>query len=187
MQDDVSKQSKSLEDAFFAQKDARVLERMRSRASREECRKALRDATGIDDAAFLDRMIDQGMAPETVMAIRLVPLVCVAWADGEMDDREREAILKASKQKGTRIDETARELLEGWLDRSPGPQMMALWKGYVRRLQEQLNDDQKRQMRDNLVGLAREVAQSAGGFLGLGSKISAAEQTVLDDLESVFG
>jgi hypothetical protein len=37
------------------------------------------------------------------------------------------------------------------------------------------------------MGRAASVAQSAGGILGLGSKVSAKEQAVLDELESAFG
>jgi hypothetical protein len=41
------------------------------------------------------------------------------------------------------------------------------------------------QMRQNLLGSAREVAEAAGGILGLLS-ISAGEKAVLQDLESVL-
>jgi hypothetical protein len=37
-----------------------------------------------------------------------------------------------------------------------------------------------------MMNLARGVAKAAGGFLGLGSKISAAEQAVLDDLDQAL-
>jgi len=37
-----------------------------------------------------------------------------------------------------------------------------------------------------IVNKARGVAEAAGGFLGLGDKISSEERAVLEDLESVF-
>jgi hypothetical protein len=41
-------------------------------------------------------------------------------------------------------------------------------------------------MRERVLGNARRIAESAGGFLGLGS-ISEAEKTMLEELESTFG
>ena len=38
-------------------------------------------------------------------------------------------------------------------------------------------------MQERMVGMARDVAEASGGFLGLGSKISEEEQAVLDDIE----
>ena len=44
--DDISKQSVSLEDAFFAEQDARLLEKMRAKAAQQEQRDALRSVIG---------------------------------------------------------------------------------------------------------------------------------------------
>jgi len=38
--------------------------------------------------------------PETVLALQLVPLAAVAWADGKIEPREREAVLKAAAAQG---------------------------------------------------------------------------------------
>jgi hypothetical protein len=41
-------------------------------------------------------------------------------------------------------------------------------------------------MRDKLLGRARAVAEAAGGFLGLGKKISPEEETALGMLANAF-
>jgi hypothetical protein len=41
-------------------------------------------------------------------------------------------------------------------------------------------------LKQDLLGRARGVAEAAGGFLGLGKRISSAEQAVLTELEQAF-
>jgi hypothetical protein len=41
-------------------------------------------------------------------------------------------------------------------------------------------------LRDELLGRAKRVAESAGAFLGLGTAVSAAEAAVLRKLEAAF-
>ena len=98
----------NLEDAFVAEENARLLEEMRAKTEKEERRNMLRQVVRIKDEAFLDRLITMGIGPETAMALRLIPLVFVAWADGEMDDKEREAILNAAREQGLASEEIVR-------------------------------------------------------------------------------
>ena len=173
-----------LEEAFFAKQNAQLLEEMRKKTAKEERRDALRRIVSIKDDAFLDRLIALDIGPERAMALRLIPLIFVAWADGEVDDREREAILRAAKQEGVASEETATKVLGDWLRTPPDPKILALWKNYIRKVWGRFSVDEQWQMRQNLLQGARDVASAAGGFLGL-AKISAAEQAVLDDLEKV--
>jgi hypothetical protein len=50
-----------------------------------------------------------------------------------------------------------------------------------------MTPSERQPLRDAVLRQAREVAEAAGGFLGLGSKVSASEQAVLDDLARAFG
>jgi tellurite resistance protein len=178
-------QAVDLEEAFFAKENARLLEQMRAKTETEERREMLRRVVRIQDEAFLDRLILLGIGPETAMALRLIPLVSVAWADGKMDDREREAILSAAREQGLAAEETARQVLKGWLDEKPDPRLLSLWKEYVGHIWNHFTDDEQLQMRQTLLTTAEEVANAAGGFLGL-SKISAAEKEVIEDLQKAL-
>ncbi len=186
MSKDLNPDARSLEDAFFARENARLLERMRLQAEADARRAALREAVGIDDEAFLDRLIDLGIGPETALALRLVPLVAVAWADGHMDDREREAIANAAEKEGVASAEHSAELLGSWLKRRPDDDLLDLWKQSVRHVASGLTPEERSEMRRSLLGSARAGAEAAGGFLGVTSKISPAETTVLDDLAKAF-
>ena len=156
----------NLEEAFFADENARLLEGLRKKAEHEDRRSALRDVVSIDDEKFLDRLISMGIGPEQAMALRLIPLIFVAWADGNVDEREREAILQAASKHNLTSDKLARRMLEGWLERRPDPEILLTWKGYIRRIWDRFSDAEQIQMRNNLITSTREVASAAGGFLG---------------------
>ena len=119
-------------------------------------------------------------------ALALVPLVEVAWADGNMDRRERRAVLSAASDAGLQESGTAYQLLEGWLGTRPRPTLLETWKEYVSGLVEEMTADTRFALMDQILGRARAVAEAAGGFLGMGSKVSTEEQAMLDQLEQAF-
>jgi len=174
----------SLEDAFFAKESARLLEEMRKKAEHTERRDLLRRIVAIEDDGFLDRLIALGIGPERAMVLRLTPLVFVAWADGHVDPNERQAVLNAAARQGIAAEEMSQEVLGDWLERKPDPRILEMWKEYIRQIWPRFTAEEQQQMRHNLLAATQEVAQAAGGFLGMKS-ISAAERQVLDDLESV--
>ena len=173
-----------LEEAFFAEQNARLLERLRAKAERAERHAMLRRVVGVEDEEFLDRLLALGITPERAMVLRLTPLVFVAWAGGAIEPKEREAILRAAARHGLAVEEMAQEVLGDWLVRRPDPRILEMWKTYIRSVWSKFTADEQEQMRHNLLAATREVAQAAGGVLGLRS-ISAAERQVLDDLEAV--
>ncbi len=180
---DLEKESGRLEEAFFARDNASLLEELRTRTDEERRREMLREVVKIQDEAFVDRLVALGIRPETALSVALIPLVFVAWADGDMSDRERNAILEAAKQRGVTAENIARRLLESGLARKPDPRLLSLWKTYVRKLWGYFTADERWKMRRNVLQSTRDVAESAGGFLGLTSKTSAEERRVLEELE----
>jgi len=182
---DLNPDAKSLEEAFFARENQRLLERMRAKAELDERREALREVLLVKDEAFIDHLLELSIGPQTVLAVALIPLAAVAWADGKLDDREREAVLRAAEQRSVKPGTEAHELLTSWLEHRPGAGLIETWKRYVRALAPSFSDEEREAMRESVIGTARHVAEAAGGFLGL-ARISAAERELLDDLEAVF-
>jgi hypothetical protein len=177
---------RSLEEEFFRREDARLKERLRQAAERESAREALVHASGIKSPEVLDRLIDLGIHPETVAALSLVPLVEVAWADGSLDASERGAVLERADTAGFAPGSIERALLETWLSRKPEPKLLRAWVHLVEGLCEQMSPQEVAALREGLLDKARAVAGASGGFLGLGSKISAKEADVIRRLESAF-
>ena len=182
----VNPDARNLEEEFFAQENRRLLERLKEKQDRDARRSALREVMPNADDDFVDHMLQLGIGPEMILAITLVPLVTVAWADGNVAARERDAILKAAEERGVEPGSAAREVLESWLGHKPGAGLLQAWKRYVRTLASDLTQVDRDRVREHSMGMARGVAKAAGGFLGL-SKISPAEKAILEELEQSLG
>ena len=174
--------ARTLEDAFFTKENARLLEQLKGKQKRE----ALREMVKVEDETFLDRLIELGIGPETVLALTLVPLIAVAWADGTLDGRERDAIIKAAEEKGVSPETAGHQLLETWLSRRPERELFDSWKQYVRGIWETFTDEERQRMRERTLDWALAVAEASGGFLGVISKVSPSEQVVIKELENVL-
>ena len=184
-QDPYNPDARSLEDAFFARENAALLEAMRKKAAHQERRDALRLVMKTADDALLDRLLELGVSAQTILAMMLLPLARVAWADGVIDDRERAAILRAAAERDIRPGTASHQLLESWLDHQPSESVVAAWKTYIGGFWPLLAPHERDEMRERLLLVARGVAEAAGGFLGLGSA-SAAEQAVLHDIAATL-
>ena len=183
---DLREDSGRLEEAFFARENAGLLKKLRVRTDEERRRETLREVVKIQDEKFLDRLTALGVRPETALALTLIPMLFVAWADGHLDDRERKALLDAAQQRGVAAGEIAQQLLKNGLVKKPDPRLFSTWKAYVRRLWGCFTADERWRMRQNLLQSTRGVAEAAGGFLGLTTKISEAERKVLQQLEEIL-
>jgi len=177
---------KALEESFFAREDRKRVEELKAKMQAKEERANLAAASGLSDEEALEHLAKAGISAETLVAFSLVPLVVVAWADGSLDGREAEAVLRAAADSGVVEGTPAWEMLRGWLVTMPDPGLMAAWKDYVFALKAELKDIAVLELKNLVLTRARTVAESAGGFLGMGKKVSGAEQSVLEDLESAF-
>jgi len=175
-----------LEEAFFARQNEELRRRLVEADVQSDRRQALAAASHIQDPAVLDRLLALGLGAETLSALTLVPLVLVAWADGDLSDLERQAVMEAAALQGIHDKAPAHALLEGWLRTKPGPHLAAAWKDYVRALAQPLDLEARRELELHVLEQARKVADAAGGFLGLTSRISAAEREMLSDLGAAF-
>ena len=174
---------RSLEDEFFRREDKRLMERLTELKTAEATREALGKASGITNPAVLDKLVELGIQAHTVAALSVVPLVEVAWADGVLDAKERRAVVERA---GVARDSTAGALLEAWLDRRPDPALLGAWTHMVQAMAEQLPADEAARLKTGLLEGARAVAAATGGLFGVGSKVSAAEATMLAKLEAAF-
>jgi hypothetical protein len=177
---------KSLEDEFFRREDQRLIQKLEQIRAAQTNREALAKAAGIRNPDVVEKLLQLGVKAETVAALALVPLVEVAWADGELDRRERGAILDRARESGLAAGSVEHTLLEAWLDRRPDPKLLTAWTHLVRGVSEQLGREESARLKANLLDRARAVATASGGVLGMGSKVSSAEAAILLQLEGAF-
>jgi hypothetical protein len=186
MDDPIHERGKAIEDLFFAQSDQKLLAKLKEELTAKEKQEALAIAAGISDETALRALVNHNITAETLLTVGLIPLVAVAWADRIMEIPERKAIMKAAEEVGIEVGTSAHAILQEWLNRKPSPELLDSWKAYIRALKASLDPTSMNQLRDSIMGRAREVARSAGGVLGIGPKISKVEQEVIDDLSSTF-
>lgn len=176
----------SLEEEFFARINKELIEDFREKKSRDDARQELTNLSGIQDEETLNHLLDQGINPSTMASLMLAPLVLVAWADGDVDAKEREAILRAVSEKGLDPFHPAYKLLDSWLNITPDQKLFTTWKTYIQSLSETMDRPSFLALKKEILGRAKEVAEAAGGFLGFGRKISGAEKEELERLEEAF-
>jgi hypothetical protein len=175
----------ALENQFYEKQNAEKLAAMKAKLDNQRSKDDLRRASGMSDDAVLDHLVALGLRANTIAALSLVPLIQVAWADGVIQDNERVAILQGAHGKGLEEKTEGYDLLQGWLKHPPSDELFVAWEEYIKALAAQLNDEQNRLLRNQIVGFAKLVANSAGGILGIG-KVSAAEERVLKRIEAAF-
>jgi CRP-like cAMP-binding protein len=161
--------AQTLEDAFFG----------------SDALAHLKLSDGPDDSAWVGRLAGLGIDASTVAALTLIPLIEVAWADGKMEENERRAVLAGAETHGIATNSSSFRLLEMWLNDPPKPDLVAAWHQYIRAVCQTLSFEGKLRLQTSILGGARDVAESAGGFLGFRS-VSPAEERVLSRLEQAF-
>ena len=177
---------RTLEEEFFRKQEHSLLERMRTAQATQAAREALSQTSGVTDTAVLDRLIGLGLEAATLAAMGLVPLVAVAWADGTLDARERQAVILALETAGFTPESPAGQMLQSWLTSPPPASLLEAWKAYMVALCPQLSAADRTSLRDRMLARARAVAEASGGFLGLGAKSSPAEEAMLRTLAEAY-
>ena len=177
---------RALEDVFFVQQNQALRRSLKEAEEKNSKKDALAAASGVTDDAVLEKLVALGMDASTLAALTLAPLVLVAWADGTMHEKEREAALSAAAEVGVEKGSASHQLLERWLSTKPPPQLLAAWTDYVHAITPTLSEQRKQQLKADLLDRAHKVAGAAGGILGVGSKTSSVEKEMLARLEKAF-
>jgi hypothetical protein len=181
----LEERGRALENQFFDKENKAKIAAMKDKLEAQKTREELRKASGMSDDAVLDKLVELGLRANTIAALSLVPLIAVAWADGEIQDNERTAILQGAHGKGLEQGTDGYELLQTWLKAKPSDELFSAWESYIKALSGQLNEEQNRLLKNQIVGFAKMVATSAGGLLGFG-KVSSSEEKALQRIEAAF-
>jgi len=194
-QEMLAEKSRVLEEQFFRERDLELLEYLRSQAVENEqgttsdelqLRNQLAEIAHVHETQVLDELIRVGITAGSFVALTLIPLVRVAWADGAIQDRERDAVLQAAAAEGITVDSANYRLLEGWLDERPQPALLEAWRDYALALARDLDAESLAAIRRITIDRARRIADSSGGILGLVGRISREEELALIDLDRAF-
>ena len=180
---------RSFEEEYFRKHDAKLIEKLRERGKVEEIVEALAVKLQIDDPALLRRIMALGVTLDTGPAFLLAPLVQVAWAEGEVTDREREKVLRIAAERGVDTASPAYTQLQAWLRTRPAD---AIFEAAVEAIKSGLSVLTPAERADRvkrIVDACREVASASGGLgrlLGLGTGVSSEEASILDAMTATL-
>jgi predicted metalloendopeptidase len=176
---------RALEEAFFKDRDQKLLNKLRNELQHFEESKKLAHVSGIVEQQVLTNLVEAGITAETLVAVGLIPLIEVAWSDGAVSREEKEAVLNAAAAEGIQPDTAARHMLEQWLTSRPDSRVVAAWKEYVSEMARLMPAETTAAIKKQMIDRATRVAEAAGGFLGLAT-ISKVERATIDDFARHF-
>ena len=183
----MARRGKALEDEYFHRKEKELIEKLRKRSAAEAQMKELSEATGNPNEEILKTLQELGYTRGTVALLHLVPLLNVAWADGNVSRQEREMMLEAARLHGVAEGSAAYKQLIDWLDNRPSKEFFEHTLRIVGDLLENTPRADGRFGSHGVLDDCARVAAASGGILGFGSKISAEEQALLQRIAAATG
>lgn len=118
---------------------------------------------------------------ENYRLVMLLPMVYVAWADGRMQSAERELILQIAADRGL-LENGGRETLDQWLSVAPSTARLRTDLAILNELcssHSKTDDDFDADCSQLLIAYCQDVADAAGGMLGLKPSRNESEQAAL--------
>lgn len=179
----LERRERAFEAEYFSRKDAELVNKLKAVFHKKVDKQSIRDATGVTDEALLDRLVELNLDGELMAAFNILPIVEVAWADGDVDDREFRAVLQAAEQHGLHPGGKAYAMLETRLREGPSRDARKLWFHYAEALRKTLGRVQLERFRKDLVETCWRIAETSGGVLNLAFKVSANERKVIEAVE----
>lgn len=166
---------KANEDDYFRKLNSELSRKLAARAQMKE--------VGVADEKLAEQLADLGFDQDSARALFLVPLLQVAWADHEVQTEERHQIFEVLKQRKIEEGSGAFKLVSNWLKKGPEDALFARAVALI----EPLIAETRKSSPDQagwILESARQVAQATGGLfgLGIGTKISSAEEKILQGL-----
>ena len=185
MKDLLKERERGFEADYFRKQDEELLAKMRERARLQEVAQALADKLRVDDAELLNRVAALGLTRETGPAILLAPLIQVAWAEGEVTDRERETVLRLASERGLEKGSRAYAQLEQWLRVRPANELFDTAVEAIKSGISVLSPEERTERAQRIVAACHKVAEASGGLfrlLGLSTGVSSEEESTLDTI-----
>jgi hypothetical protein len=179
--DSIAERGRALEEEYFRKKNRELVEKMQLEARHEQARREMGTAAGIDDPETLRELQKLGFTADTIGLLPLVPVVQVAWADGNVAAAERDAIMKLARARGIADGSLAYHQLAAWLADRPGPEVFSGATRLIRAILDAPAGEQKKLSVDELVGYCESIAAASGGLFGVRS-ISPEERALLTSI-----
>jgi hypothetical protein len=180
---------RALEAVYFHDQDAKLIEKLRESARLEEIAIALAEKLQVDNPELLHRVMEMGVTLDTAPAFLLAPLVQVAWAEGEVTEREYKTVLRLAGIRGVEESSPAHAQLLTWLRERPLDTLFDTATEVIKVGLSVLPPSEQEERIKRIVEACHEVAEASGGLakvLGLGSGVSGEEASLLDTITTTL-
>ena len=169
------------EQAYFRQQDAKLIAKLRQKAQLSEIAHALAEKLHADEPALLERIQKLGVTLDTGSAFILVPLVEVAWVDGDVSDAERAIILRIAEDRGVALGSADYRQLLDWLAHRPSDELFRTALEAIRIGLSVLPPDESEKRIATIIKACEDVARAEGliGELLQLDRVSSAENAVI--------
>lgn len=166
------------EEEYFQKQNQALIKALKHKLEVEAAADGLGASTGITDHALLERLANFGFDAETAAVIHLVPLIEVAWADGEIQGNERDLLLEAAAAHGI-VSGPAKDKFDAMLASAPSVELLDAAIDFIKALLVALPDAESEQACLGLTELSYKIAEANGGIFGLFFKVEDSEKVVL--------
>lgn len=170
------------EEQYFQRQNQELIAKLRERMAAEKAAEAIGEASGVVDEDLLNHLATLGVTRETVPVLHLMPLLQVAWADGEIQAEERALLEKAADD--LNLDGKAREAFEAMLHQRPEPVYFEAALSFIHAVLSAMPEERAQAARHDLKSLAATIANATGGWFGIFGNKSEEEDSALSHIAS---
>jgi uncharacterized tellurite resistance protein B-like protein len=172
------------EEHYFAKENAEargaLREKLEKSAQALSDRQKMGKALGSSDEELLEALGELGFSGETAVIFDLLPLVHVSWADGKVQRGERAAIFSILEERKIGEEHPAFVMMESLLEEQPSEAFIDTTLALLQRLGASGKST-------DVVDMCVRVAEASGGLLGIGSRISDAECSLIAQVAEMLG
>jgi hypothetical protein len=180
-----AERGRTLEEEYFRKREKELIDKMRQRAEAEAARRRLGEQAGVADEEILRDLETLGYTAETVTLLHLVPLVQMAWTEGDVSDRERDLIREAARARGIGAGSAADQQLSDWLTRRPSEDFFEKTLRAIGAVLEAQPAETRAASQKDLLSYCTAIASASGGIMGFRT-VSDEERQLLSRISQEF-
>ena len=176
MADDPLAGKRPQEEEYFQRKDRELIEKLKRQAIAEQQLRELGEQIGVTDPEISKELAEMDFTPETVKLLPLIPVLEMAWAEGEVTAAERKLVLEVARARGIEEGSEADRQLAAWLEQRPVPSVFRRAGRLISALFA--SGGHFTLTPDDIIKSCESIAEASGGLFGI-RRVSAEERATL--------
>ncbi len=180
--DAFKERERALEDQFFSNKEAELLQKLKSSSETKAALSKLSEETGVKDENLLNQLRSYGYDAGAMKLLHLVPILYVAWSDGKIDAAERETLLALAELRGVTPGTPLYDRVVARLETKPSEHEFEVALEAVSQMIAALPADKSDAAKSDIVSYSTSIASLSRKLLGLGPAIDAKERELLEKI-----